>query len=55
MYHWSQDVTFLASSLPNVVHDIRIPLPSFNHIDFVWGIDVDKLIVRLLLKYMPFY
>lgn len=50
-----RDETLLAMSLPNVVHDVRIPLPSFNHIDFIWSIDVDKLVVRLLLKYMPFY
>lgn len=50
-----KDVTYLTANLPNVVHDVRIPLPSFNHIDFIWGVDTDKLVVRRILKYLPFY
>lgn len=50
-----KDVARLAGSLPRVVHNVCMPRPSFNHIDYIWGEDADKLVVRLLLKYLPFY
>ncbi|KAG0725197.1 Gastric triacylglycerol lipase [Chionoecetes opilio] len=44
-----KDVARLAAGLPHVVHDVRMPRPAFNHIDFIWGIDADKLVVPFLI------
>nr|AWU67119.1 putative triacylglycerol lipase [Crangon crangon] len=49
------DVKYLNKHLPNVVFNMKIPLPEFNHIDFIWGIDCDKLVYKRILKYMPYF
>ncbi|KAK7080101.1 hypothetical protein SK128_020556 [Halocaridina rubra] len=49
------DVARLAKGLPNLVFNVKMPLPKFNHVDFIWGIDCDKLVFRKILKYMPFF
>lgn len=45
-----KDVERLASALPNVVGPSRIPHQSFNHLDFLWGIDVRQLLYNDILK-----
>lgn len=50
-----QDVSWLASQLPNVAGNYKVPLPDFNHVDFVWGIDAWRYVYQPLLKYLPFF
>lgn len=50
-----KDVAGLAAGLPNLVINLKMPLPDFNHIDFVWGIDCKKLVYDKILKYMPYF
>lgn len=50
-----EDIVYLASELPNLVLNIKMPLPDFNHMDFIWGIDADKLVYKRILKYMKFF
>lgn len=44
-----EDVKYLTSNLPDIVLNERIPLPSFNHIDFLWGLDADTLVYSKLV------
>ena len=39
-----KDVLRTVSQLPNIVHGMlhMIEFPQFNHLDFLWAIDVDK-------------
>ncbi|KAI5703784.1 hypothetical protein M8J75_016203 [Diaphorina citri] len=50
-----EDVDVLSRKLPNVVGKYKVPLKRFNHLDFMWAIDVKKLlyddVVRVLHKY----
>lgn len=46
------DVHILANILPNVVKIHLVPHQTFNHIDFVLGIDAPKLVYAELLKQM---
>jgi lysosomal acid lipase/cholesteryl ester hydrolase len=45
-----EDVKYLTSNLPNIVANDRIPLPKFNHIDFLWGVDADVLVYKKLVS-----
>lgn len=38
------DVERLPSLLPNVVKFNQVPFPKFNHLDFVWGINVSTIL-----------
>ncbi|XP_029167695.1 lipase 1-like [Nylanderia fulva] len=38
------DVKRLSRLLPNVIDLYEIPLPNFNHVDFVWAKDAPKLV-----------
>jgi hypothetical protein len=40
----SQDVMELSSRLKCEVRMVRVPYPTFNHIDFLWAKDVYKLV-----------
>ncbi|XP_036139605.1 lipase 3 [Monomorium pharaonis] len=48
----SRDVKKLYSLLPNILDLYRVPLPTFNHVDFLWGKDAFELVYRRLLKIM---
>ena len=45
-----KDVKYLTSNLPNIVLNERIPLPKFNHIDFLWAIDADVLVYKKIVS-----
>nr|XP_045622185.1 gastric triacylglycerol lipase-like isoform X4 [Procambarus clarkii] len=47
-----KDVALLAEKLPNLLVSYKVPLPKFNHIDFIWGIDAGRYVYRVILKYM---
>ena len=48
----SQDVDQLASKLPNLVGKFLVPLPLFNHLDFLWGTDADTLVYNKIISQM---
>nr|CAD7410796.1 unnamed protein product [Timema cristinae] len=58
--HWSDndwmadtgDVRELQSKLPNVKGSIRVPLATFNHLDYMWAIDVKPLLYDTVLENM---
>nr|CAD7577381.1 unnamed protein product [Timema californicum] len=58
--HWSdndwmadtKDVRELQSKLPNVKGSIRVPLATFNHLDYMWAIDVKPLLYDTVLENM---
>ncbi len=37
-------------ALPNLVDNYRVPMQKFNHIDFIWGVDADKLVFKRIFK-----
>ena len=42
----------LSSQLPNLYASYEVPLPKWNHLDFLYGIDADELVYKELLKNM---
>lgn len=47
-----QGVLQLAKSLPNLVGLHAIPLKTFNHFDFTWGLDANRLLYDYIVKEM---
>ena len=48
-----RDVASLASALPNVIHSQEIP--KWEHLDFIWGLDANRLVYKPLMKYLREY
>lgn len=46
------DVEELHQSLPNVIGKFLVPDPLFNHLDFVWAIDVRTLLYDRVFQIM---
>ncbi|CAG7722282.1 unnamed protein product [Allacma fusca] len=51
----TKDVARLAKDLPNLVGSYEVNLTQFNHIDFIYAIDVDVLVNKPLLELMTKY
>lgn len=49
------DVEILKSELHNVVEYYKVPFESFNHLDFIWALDVKTLIVDKMLQLFERY
>ncbi|TDG48673.1 hypothetical protein AWZ03_005002 [Drosophila navojoa] len=49
-----EDVTRLYFALPNVVERYLVDYPSFNHLDFLWGIDAPELLFERMFKNMRY-
>ncbi|KAJ4436515.1 hypothetical protein ANN_16546 [Periplaneta americana] len=47
-----QDVDKLHRTLGNSVGVFRVPLPTFNHLDFLWGVDVKSLVYDSVIDLM---
>ncbi|XP_043217732.1 lipase 3-like [Amphibalanus amphitrite] len=47
-----RDVASLASRLPNLVASQQVAWPLWQHLDFLWGIDADRLVYRHVLQYL---
>lgn len=50
-----QDVLRLAQNLTNLIGTYRIPLETFNHVDFIWGMDAPTMVYKPLLKVIRNY
>lgn len=46
------DVRLLRSDLPNVVLDYLVPMPEFNHMDFIWAINQRTLLHERVISHM---
>lgn len=47
-----KDVEKLKEELPNIVGDYEVPFEKFNHLDYLWGIDVVSLVYTDLINNM---
>ncbi|KAG8040143.1 hypothetical protein G9C98_000713 [Cotesia typhae] len=62
-FHYSQiikssnvkDVEILAEQLPNVHAKIKVPHPTFGHLDYIWGIHANELLYEKILDIMNFF
>jgi len=45
-----KDVEYILNNLPNVVVNYKVPLPEFNHVDFIWAIDAKTLVFDKILS-----
>lgn len=50
-----KDVDELASKLGNVVGKFRVPDPKFNHLDYTYATDADKLLYERVLSFIERY
>ncbi|XP_066583639.1 lipase 3-like [Prorops nasuta] len=49
------DVARLYEQLPNKMAKYRVPFPTFNHLDFIWGLDAPKLVYEQLFVLLQKY
>lgn len=49
------DVEALHEKLKSLVDSYCVPLDQFNHLDFVWGIDANKLVYEKVLTLLKKY
>jgi hypothetical protein len=47
-----QDAEKLYRALPKAVGLSRVPLPTFAHFDFLWGLDAKNLVYDLVTSIM---
>ena len=47
-----QDVIKITSKVPNLVISYEVPYEKFNHMDFLYAIDVGTLLYEEVLKQM---
>nr|CAD7405910.1 unnamed protein product [Timema cristinae] len=51
----TEDVSWLAEELPNLINNFLVPSPSFSHLSFLWAVDVDKVlyepVIRLITRH----
>jgi hypothetical protein len=45
----------LAEKVPNLVRKYHVPLETFNHLDYLWAIDVDKLVYNNVIELLENY
>ncbi|XP_059619221.1 lipase 3-like [Phlebotomus argentipes] len=50
-----QDVEILHKKLPNSIGMFKVPFEDFNHLDFMWGLDVKRLVYIDLMEMMEKY
>lgn len=50
-----QDVELLYRKLPNPIGMFKVPFEDFNHLDFMWGLDVKRLVYINLMEMMEKY
>lgn len=62
MFHSDNDnlapvynVNKVFSALPNVIGNFRVPLKTFNHLDFMWGNDASSLLYKDVMNIMKRY
>lgn len=49
------DVYLTSEELPNLIRKFRVPLASFNHLDFLWAINADTLLYNDIMTLMSKY
>lgn len=49
------DVDKLLRQVPSAVGKFKVPLPRFNHLDFVFGIDAKELIYDRIVAIMSYF
>jgi hypothetical protein len=45
----------LSEKLPNLVEKFHVPLEKFNHLDFLWAIDVEVVVYEDVIKLLENY
>lgn len=45
-----KDIQILASKLQNVVYSKMVPDMTFNHLDFLWGLNVQEMVYDDLVE-----
>jgi hypothetical protein len=47
-----QNVHKICRDLPNVIRKYRVPLSTFNHLDFIWGKDANSLVYADVITFL---